>query len=1589
MALSSPVKHSLPKSLPLDQAPSTSLLSSKLKAQPSNLQHTQDKSLPDNSEVSIIDKDIADILADKIQDIANPAKQVWWENMTDSSLEEKFKIELDMLACKNIECIQGHQGSVLTVAFSLQDSLMMTGGFDSMIRVWDTNSDSCVKVIKEHKGCINSILCNPQTRFFVSASSDSNIILWSLETLIPVSQINTDQSCGVSTIQMNQDGTTLWSSGYDGSVKKWNIEDPKSPSIGKTIFASSSVSNRAINAMILSEDQEELFIAQQDKTIKVINSQQEQVFEVLEGHQMAVKCLDYNNQEKILYSGASDNTIKIWQIAKRTRLSPCLYTIENLPSTVMNIKLSKQGQLLATVMGDVLVYEKGSSGDSLMGAMGHSSLNISSLQNGAHLQSSYQIDTNWVYILKQKIKAHSAEIYNLSLYPDSSLFLTGSMDKELKFWSPDDNYICVKTIEGHSEAIRCIALSPDETILASAGYDYSVKIWGLKNKACLVTLQGHQGCVTALKFQESSELLFSASKDGSIRAWNIKQGVCMHTYFDQNRDSDQAVYSIALFSKKELLASAGKFSDIIVWEMQTKSVKYILRGHHGAVNSLVGSCNEKYLYSAGEDTIIHVWDMKEGKLFHKFGKEEHSKPISCMVLYPNNMSLITGSDDKTIKMWSLDDFTVKSTFSDHKDVVTSIYIPTTKKNSIYSTSLDGYFKIWDLSQQKAITSVGSKDNPLNQVLIDSKEQKAYLAAGDSSIMIFDINEELSETQVSEEMGNVYSLELVPESLASNLGFSSTQNPKNLPSENPELLITSSEDRTIRIWEIPSLVNRQVMSQKQIIYCLKMDSGGTLYGGGETSKIHTLQPFSPEAMSKKNKNNFFDGQHNDIVTCLCMSHDEELLFTGSFKNDHSIRIWGVKTQTMAHEIDAGASVMKLRCSKEGNTLYAGLSNAVVKIYDIMSRTEISTLKGHRGAINDLVLSHTEQYLYTGSADTQIKSWNLADETIMETYPEHTDQVLCLLFARTGQHLFSGGKDNRINIYLTIDGQCIMSLKTRDIDISTMDLKVESQTLYTGGRNHLSAFKFGTFKSIEELDTISLEALRHYMEADSVGEKTKELASFVEALKLKANNYYIQRVNPIMFLANLPYTSILMLALKAFKYPNFLFSYEDDLLYRVLVDEDKRNNHLNTVCDYLLDHPEEIYLHHKTVEEMMKMYSNIKIQRLLTVMFNPSIHGQEGSSLIQKGELLSNPIMRQTSYVDTVPRSLNRDMLANSVSLQEIDYRVTRFPLNMHNGTKFSLLFFMGLSKCQKDVILSDMKHVINYKWLKLKRIILIHAFSFWIMLIFLVLHLAFYDRSVFLFVLSLIFNVGFFVFVCICAKGNVLDYVKRGFNWLDSVLFPYNIVTLSLNMADINFKHFLIAVAISLNMFRGITYLRIFDRTRYLIAMTFRVFTDMISFLTITLFWIITFSFVIFVLRKREYHVELEEIEDEEGRHDFFKIFVMCYTSAMGEFDTQGYVYYDWIVFFVSSIMITMAVFNLLIAIIGDTYSEVKANMVFFDLKEKLEIIADFDNFLHKIRFNKKKNKSFSHMIVSFHPEIEEDQERLQVDFLQTATRQEA
>lgn len=217
---------------------------------------------------------------------------------------------------------------------------------------------------------------------------------------------------------------------------------------------------------------------------------------------------------------------------------------------------------------------------------------------------------------------HEADIGAIAISPDKKTLASGSQDKTIKLWNLETGkLICtfgnLLTWGAHKETVSSLAFSPDQQTLISGGSDSSLKS------------------------------LISGSFDGTIKLWNL-----------QTRDKPRTVKTslgvkaIAISRDGQFLASTNWDGKVRLWHINTGDVLHTLEGHSYSVNCFTFSPDGRILASAGSyDKTILLWNVQTGGLLHTL--TGHDNAVSCLAFSWDGQTLISGSEDKTIKVWGV------------------------------------------------------------------------------------------------------------------------------------------------------------------------------------------------------------------------------------------------------------------------------------------------------------------------------------------------------------------------------------------------------------------------------------------------------------------------------------------------------------------------------------------------------------------------------------------------------------------------------------------------------------------------------------------------------------------------------------------------------------------------------------------------------------------------------------------------------------------------------------------------------------------------------------------------------------------------
>lgn len=132
-------------------------------------------------------------------------------------------VKKQILVAKCSKKLEGHKGTVNSIAYHPHGTQLASGSADTTIKLWNTNTWECAMVLSEHTGSINVVIYHPTHRQLASGSDDKTIKLWDPETGQCIATL-ADHTGSIRSLSYHPHRMELVSRANDESIKMWDVK---------------------------------------------------------------------------------------------------------------------------------------------------------------------------------------------------------------------------------------------------------------------------------------------------------------------------------------------------------------------------------------------------------------------------------------------------------------------------------------------------------------------------------------------------------------------------------------------------------------------------------------------------------------------------------------------------------------------------------------------------------------------------------------------------------------------------------------------------------------------------------------------------------------------------------------------------------------------------------------------------------------------------------------------------------------------------------------------------------------------------------------------------------------------------------------------------------------------------------------------------------------------------------------------------------------------------------------------------------------------------------------------------------------------
>lgn len=397
------------------------------------------------------------------------------------------------------------------------------------------------------------------------------------------------------------------------------------------------------------------------------------------------------------------------------------------------------------------------------------------------------------------------------------------------------------------------------------------------------------------------------------------------------------------------------------WRADTGALLNTPGARDATVESGTWSPDSRWIATVRKNNAVVLHDADTG--WERMRFRGHLAPVTHVGFPYCPGRLVTSSEDRTARVWNIQDGRVLCELRGHRGHVTFVAFNAGGER-VVTTSDDGTARIWNVVPRDVARTLKT-DREAAEV--------ADLGPGGQTLVLPSAEDRNVCLRVQCVTGRV---------LTTFTGHTGAVRFARLCAGGKHLL-TTAEDRTVRTWSLDTgrELTRIEMPGKSAFFVCLGPRGRTMVTLSEDGALlwATADPGRPTVLMG----------HSDTVTHAEFSPDGQRLVTAS--DDGTARIYEVGTgREIAACIGHGACIWPARFDDKGGRILTASSDRTARIWNARSGKIEATLNGHRALVFDASFDPAGERVLTLSEDNTAGLWDVRTGNLIFTL-EHPDGI----------------------------------------------------------------------------------------------------------------------------------------------------------------------------------------------------------------------------------------------------------------------------------------------------------------------------------------------------------------------------------------------------------------------------------------------------------------------------------------------------------------------------------------------------------------------------------------------------------------------
>ena len=557
----------------------------------------------------------------------------------------------------------------------------------------------------------------------------------------------------------------------------------------------------------------------------------------------------------------------------------------------------------------------------------------------------------------------------------------------------------------HGSPVTSVAFAPDGKLLASGSWDHTIRLWDAATGRLVRLIQPKEGWIWSVAFSPDGRLLATGGdhRGRKVRLWEVATGKCVATLAGHA----DAIHAVAFAPHGKTLVTACYDGTTRVWEIATEKELFQFSAGESRLNAAAFSPDGKLLATADHTNAVRLWDAATGNETGRLDAGQDQ--VVAVAFSPDGKLVAGGSLGGTVRVWEVAGAReVRRVRGRDLSAHSVAFAPDGKTFAAgYGDWVDGRriwvageVTVWETASGKLLHRLAEHSGAV-QAIAFSPDGRA-LAAGtvNGGVLLWDPGTGKARLRSAAHQASIRCLAFA----------------------DPRTLVTTSSDRTVRVWDVTRKEQRLEL------------------GGGEVAG-----------------------------TALAVSPDRKQAAWGGL--DGKVRVFDLASGREVRRFDGHTGpVSAVAFAPDGKVLASGGNDQTIRLYDLASGEARQVLKGHTSEVLALAFAPGGRLLASGDGVGGIRFWSHPTGQELGKIDGHTREVFTLVFSPDGWTLASSSRDESVRLWEVATGQVRWAFGTPRMGHAAVAYSPDGRLLLTACSQEQQGMRLWDLASGQELSNV---------------------------------------------------------------------------------------------------------------------------------------------------------------------------------------------------------------------------------------------------------------------------------------------------------------------------------------------------------------------------------------------------------------------------------------------------------------------------------------------------------------------------------------